>query len=270
MYIPTYPRQTLPETPHAVLCSQSSQTPPVQGDIDPDRPHDINSLTIGELGCEEVLVSAHDDGDVCVWYTRDLSRMALRDNVGRSAWGVTIHKERRLLAVSSNTHDITVFELGVRHGQGGEDCFDADGEEYDDECGSREEVLRRVSLEPAGSESTRKRTTRDEDGTSDETEDGLGHRQNGGTRPQKTGFKRRKGKETAVHDTSIRKVLRGHGHNVPSISFLDDSSGRWLAGVSYDGMVILWDVHTQRMVEKCKLAYVAAMGWSYVVLICYQ
>jgi len=34
---------------------------------------------------------------------------------------------------------------------------------------------------------------------------------------------------------------------------LDDSSGRWLVGTAIDGMVILWDVHMEKMVEKCKL-----------------
>ncbi|KAI5816003.1 hypothetical protein BZA77DRAFT_247476, partial [Pyronema omphalodes] len=111
VYIPIFPYQTLPETPYTVLTSEHLDGRP--GFINTQDPHGINSLTIGELGSEEVLVSAHDDGDVCIWYTKNLSRIALRRNVGESAWGVALHRERRLLAVSANTHDITVFELGV-------------------------------------------------------------------------------------------------------------------------------------------------------------
>lgn len=209
------------------------------GYIDPQCPHAINTLTIGELGEEEVLVSAHDDGDVCVWYTRDLSRMALRENVGESAWGVAIHKEKRLLAVSANTHDITVFELGV--GRCG--IREEEDEEKEREVG-KDVLARRMEAVPPESSchgETRKRMAGDEAG-----------RVCGRPRASSAvnGHKRRKEKKAARKDKSV-KVLKGHSHNIPSISFLDDSSGRWLAGTSIDGVVILWDVHTQRMVEKC-------------------
>ena len=35
------------------------------------------------------------------------------ENVGMSAWGLAIHKEARLIAVSANTHEITVFAFAL-------------------------------------------------------------------------------------------------------------------------------------------------------------
>ncbi|KAG0640516.1 hypothetical protein HOY80DRAFT_1068744, partial [Tuber brumale] len=75
------------------------------------KPPASNSLTVGDLRYEEVLVSAHDDGDICIWYTSSLSELAFRLSVGESGWGVAFHKDRRLGVVSANNHAIQVFEL---------------------------------------------------------------------------------------------------------------------------------------------------------------
>ena len=37
----------------------------------------------------------------------------LRDNVGCSAWGLAIHKDHRLIAVSSNMHIVTIFAPAI-------------------------------------------------------------------------------------------------------------------------------------------------------------
>ncbi|TGZ81002.1 hypothetical protein EX30DRAFT_395837 [Ascodesmis nigricans] len=184
VYAPTYPYQRIPEKPLTIL--KSTPLYGYGGYIDQTHPHYINSLTIGELGSEEVLVSAHDNGDVCVWYTSDLSRVALQKNVRLSAWGVALHQKKRLLAVSANSHEITIFGLSADGARAG-----------------------------------------------------------------------------AVMETA--KVLKGHGHNIPSISFLDDDDGRWLAGTSIDGSVILWDIWEEMMVEKCNMGFMAK-GWSVSLL----
>lgn len=68
------------------------------------------------------------------------------------------------------------------------------------------------------------------------------------------GCKRRRRKKSPLKDKTV-KTLIGHGHNIPNISFLGDPSGRWLVGTSIDGTVILWDVTTERAVEKCKMGF---------------
>ncbi|RPB25392.1 hypothetical protein L211DRAFT_848235 [Terfezia boudieri ATCC MYA-4762] len=214
VYQPTYPSQAFPERPLHILDSEPTTT--CNGLIEPRYPHAINSITIGDLGVEEVLVSAHDDGDVCVWYTRDLTRIALRRNVGISAWGVALHKGKRLLAVSANSHLIHVFHLGIG-----------------DKEHKAERARRTASndMEMGGN------------GTINERPD----------EPQ--------------WSTNPVKILEGHGHNIPSISFLDDASGNWLVGTSIDGMVIVWDIEKEEKAKETKLSNSdRRRGWSVLFL----
>ncbi|KAG6265077.1 hypothetical protein E4U47_006565 [Claviceps purpurea] len=144
VYVPrSVPRQTFPR--HADAQIETSSSPAgrlVGGSIDEKAPHMINHLTVGALGQEEVVVTGHDDGDVTAFYTKEIadyisSRFNTRsgnimsrggwnlsppapsrckvptpffkENVGGSAWGLAIHQQSRLIAVSSNRSEITVF-----------------------------------------------------------------------------------------------------------------------------------------------------------------
>jgi hypothetical protein len=111
-------------------------------------PHAVNQLYVGDLGTEEILVCVCDDGDVLVYTTRSIDQAitkcdsspddieAMFDppmaffvaNVGASCWGVAIHKAARMIAVSANTHIITVFAFALdRPNQRSED-FNSDKE----------------------------------------------------------------------------------------------------------------------------------------------
>lgn len=213
VYRPAFPNQRIPASgPYIILESEPSTNRP--GFIDATHPHGINSLTIGELGHAEVLVSAHDNGDVCVWYTAEIEsprtghpRIAIRRHVRESAWGVAIHPQRRLLAVSANSAEITVFELGMER----DEVRDALSEETADKTSKRKTLRARTRRLKA---------------------------------PPFMG-------PSGMNEYS----LIGHNNNIPNISFLPDSSGRWLVGVGIDGMVLLWDVYATRPVEKCKLGF---------------
>lgn len=181
-------------------------------------------------------MSAHDDGDVCAWYTRDLRRIAFRLSVGESAWGVALHKEQRLLAVSANTHLIQVFELAI-------------GRNPDDE--GEEEGVEGLGDERVRTPQTGSRKRRRQRHTGEEPTDGSGEEEDS---PVCTSCKTHRRRKNPVKDKTV-KTLIGHEHNIPNISFLDDPSGRWLVGTSIDGIVILWDVKTERIVEKCKMGY---------------
>lgn len=253
VYVPIYPDQTLPLEPHTKLVSEVDGD--LEGYIDQVCPHNINSLTIGDLGTEEVLVSAHDDGDVCVWYTSDLTRMAMRFNVGKSAWGVSIHRKRRLLAVSANTHLITVFDLAInKEVLAAEEKEDGNmhiekGGQYMEKnwLGIVEDNSIRRRRPNCGKDVIKKQVA-------EESQAGL----IGETRESKN-------RENPTVKDNVIKILKGHNDNIPSISFLNDNSGRWLVGTSIDGMVILWDVYTERMVEK-RLMGSRTMGWSVLSL----
>jgi len=95
----------------------------------------MNSIIVGNLGNLEIIFFAFDDGDVGAYYTHAIARCIkansgqshnsgtpprqtppkefFHDNVGLSAWGLAIHERSRLLAVSSNRHEVTVFAFAT-------------------------------------------------------------------------------------------------------------------------------------------------------------
>lgn len=140
--------------PAAIIDPKDSETPMakhVGGHINPTMPQVISHMVVGELGDEEILLVARDNGDVAAWYTHTIARYIetdpsrsketsqrnsessghdsrlpspkhfFADNVGMSAWGLAIHKESRLIAVSANTHEITVFAFAMKQREGAAD-----------------------------------------------------------------------------------------------------------------------------------------------------
>jgi hypothetical protein len=88
------------------------------------RPHDINRITVGLLGNREMVIVACDDGDVVGYWTSQIVDKldrhidvdiapAFRDNVEESAWGIAIHSRSRKIAISSNTHRLSIFSFGL-------------------------------------------------------------------------------------------------------------------------------------------------------------
>ncbi|ETS87575.1 hypothetical protein PFICI_01403 [Pestalotiopsis fici W106-1] len=119
----------LPSKPDLVLKpARSAAARYIIGTINPGKPHEVNHLIVGDLGLEEILLMAHDDGDVTGYYTKEIeneiaaietsqklsgyvvkTKPFFQENVGKSAWGLSIHMKSRLIAVGSNLHAVTVF-----------------------------------------------------------------------------------------------------------------------------------------------------------------
>lgn len=134
--------------PEAILDPRNSMTDMskcVSPAINPSCPNAMNHMVVGELGDQEILVVCRDNGDVEAWYTATIAeyiqtnkgmrenrdqakdrgqqtdeiprqphpRHFFADNVGESAWGLAIHKKSRLIAVSSNGHEVTVFAFAL-------------------------------------------------------------------------------------------------------------------------------------------------------------
>lgn len=134
---PQFPTQALSPHPLLILPSQPSR-PGLSGYLDPRTPHSTNNLLVQRLGADEVIATVRDDGDVEVVLVRhvlqalarraeggDGEKMGVRaeeirpifqSNVGISAWGLAIHTEARILAVSSNAHEVRVFKFGLFQG----------------------------------------------------------------------------------------------------------------------------------------------------------
>lgn len=129
--MPHFPTQAISEKPALVFSSQPSD-PNLSGHL-PGHPHAINSLVVQNLGTEEVVAVVRDDGDVDTFLVRhvlqaierraesgntigviaDEVRPIFQDNVESSAWGLAVHSEARILATSSNKHEVRIFKFGL-------------------------------------------------------------------------------------------------------------------------------------------------------------
>ncbi|KAH8840879.1 hypothetical protein MCOR27_003780 [Pyricularia oryzae] len=142
VYSPENAPQVLRRAP--LLCLKPTPCPVAaitRGHISVPMPHQVNNMITGMLGDSEVLLAAFDDGDVVGYYTHQIAEAiehaARRSSgknvvaaqppyeffhrgVGKSAWGLAVHAKSRLIAVSSNTHEVTVFALSLLKGSGTE------------------------------------------------------------------------------------------------------------------------------------------------------
>lgn len=71
VYTPGFPEQTITIKPKLVIDLPRSR-PGLRGYLDPSRPHAINHLIVGDIGNEEILVVACDDGDVISYTVRSI------------------------------------------------------------------------------------------------------------------------------------------------------------------------------------------------------
>jgi hypothetical protein len=111
------------------------------------------------LGQDEIILITCDDGDVIGYRTEEIQRAVdkrreasddendifaeepvrtfLHRNVGASAWGLAIHQEARMIAISANTHKVTVIAYALAQPGGNSDnssiSSDSDMEECSDE-----------------------------------------------------------------------------------------------------------------------------------------
>ncbi|KAF2478837.1 hypothetical protein BDY17DRAFT_60335 [Neohortaea acidophila] len=147
VYEPQYPTQAVSKNP-LLFFTSSPSAPGLAGYIDPTNPHAINNLVVQFLGNEEVVAVVRDDGDVDAFLIRhvvgaiarraessmsyppfeDGIRPFFQANVEKSAWGLSIHAQARVLAVSSNAHEVRVFKFGLLH------AHDPDSSEHEDDA----------------------------------------------------------------------------------------------------------------------------------------
>lgn len=134
MYQPTFPNQWIPGEPDLILHPPTS-SPDLHPGIDPEDPHSITRLHVDYLGQDEIILITCDDGDVIGYRTEEIQRVLdkraessdddqgfqiedpvrtfLHRNVGDSAWGLAIHREARMIAISANTHKVTVIAYAL-------------------------------------------------------------------------------------------------------------------------------------------------------------
>ncbi|KAK5104472.1 hypothetical protein LTS08_002361 [Lithohypha guttulata] len=125
-YQPEFPYQTLSKEPVLRIAPELAN-PHANGYLSSARenvsPHCINHLMVGDLGSQEILALVTDSGNVIAYYTSSVAAAINRASAQReggtnsdilglrhffsywvrqSSWGLDIHKEARMIAVSSN------------------------------------------------------------------------------------------------------------------------------------------------------------------------
>ena len=232
VYQPKFPFQKLAGKPSLTIPATLAE-PKAQGYIDARQSHTINHIIVGDLGTEEILLVATDSGNIAAYHTKAIRDAIAKDPykysadgrsdfvgvraffshwVHESAWGLAIHKEARMIAVSANTPfstpsqddhaKITVFAFALT-GQ-----VDA---EYTVNDGGAVEPLEQLEWKAW---------------VPIPYEPWLGDR---------------------THN--YKTVLSGHIDNIPNISFINsshDRDGSWLLSTDIGGRMKLWHVWIRR------------------------
>jgi hypothetical protein len=149
VYQPNFPNQGLSKEAQLILRPPISY-PNLESGIDLDNPHSITRILVDYLGHEEVILVTCDDGDVVGYRveaiqrcleqraqhsskknqeleSEDYVKVFLHRNVGASAWGLAVHQEARMLAISANTHNVTVLAYALAEGA---TLFDSDSSDH--------------------------------------------------------------------------------------------------------------------------------------------
>ncbi|KAL9027172.1 MAG: hypothetical protein Q9196_004270 [Gyalolechia fulgens] len=239
VYQPANQEQYLPN-PISTIPLASSNTG-LSGYIDPANSHSINHLIVADLGIEELVIAACDDGDVVAYTTRSIRKeiehrapgdyrspdiiSRLRpffvNNVGMSAWGIAVHKEARMIAISSNSTKINVFVFALSDSSGGKYDAQDDEDDLDSDlmsCLPAQEWIQTTS---------------------------PNH-----------------------HDRSrnIEIVLSAHWNNIPNVAFFNPANPSdgdiFLVSTDIDGTTYIWSVWQRAVAKQFYLALESIRGWG--------
>ncbi|KAJ8609002.1 hypothetical protein MRB53_039361 [Persea americana] len=129
IYRPLFPSQSLEQS--CLIIPSRPSSCDLHGYLDDRHPDHINNMIVTLLGNEEVVAIVRDNGDVDIFLTRhivqtiqqreesdldvvaDEIRPMFQRNVGISAWGIAIHSAARIIAVSSNKHEVSIFKFAL-------------------------------------------------------------------------------------------------------------------------------------------------------------
>lgn len=200
-----------------------------------------------------MIVAVCDDGDVIAYTTRSVRetienamidneeelpntatvKRILFRNVVKSAWGIAIHKDARLIAVSANTHKITVFAFALYR----EPLLFKSGFLND----------REVLFNP---------NVPDDEGPFQPLSD------HSGDKDGLQSIRFRYGPNEWISATpfshliilrsryNLEITLEGHRNNIPDIAFCNtaaDLAGRYLVSTDLNGTTLVWDIWRRKI-----------------------
>lgn len=204
------------------------KSPFADGYIDRSNPHTINAILVDDLGRDEILLLATDSGNVCGYHVEVIYSALARckeeklerpfdgtqlspfftEDVGMSAWGLATHKFARLIAVSSNTGQITVYAFAL---------------------------VDTAVNEDKRSQPSQPQISQDRGLLSDQTWVSINNRK-----------QLRALRELMPHNhrsRNLRLTYRGHFDNIPCVSFANfdlDANGIWMVSTDISNRVIIW------------------------------
>ncbi|KAJ5936088.1 hypothetical protein N7454_005386 [Penicillium verhagenii] len=226
VWIPSGPLQLLGTQPEMII-HPVMRDPTADGYIDRSNPHTINAILVDDLGLEEILLLGTDSGNVCAYHVEAIYSAVVRcasrghqrpfdgsevtpfftEIVGMSAWGLATHKYARLIAVSANTGQITVFAFAlvdstpVKEKTGADFLADEHFVQPDRDwfhVDTKKQFQDLQDLMP------------------------VNHR-----------------------SRNLRISYRGHYNNIPSVSFANfdlDANGEWMVSTDITNRVIIWRI----------------------------
>ncbi|KAK8212573.1 hypothetical protein IWZ01DRAFT_271281 [Phyllosticta capitalensis] len=134
VYQPSFPDQRLESDPNLIIQPSGPETAHAYLPGIPLGPgRYINHLIVDFLGNEEILLLALHNGGVIGYRVSQIQQAIekrqepdcvesnvgddvtpfFNENVGKSVWGLSIHREARMIAVSSNTHKVTIYAFAL-------------------------------------------------------------------------------------------------------------------------------------------------------------
>ena len=238
VYTPSFPEQTI--TAKAKLVIRLPKTPyGFAGAIDRSRPHAVNHLIVGDLGDEEIVVVACDDGEVISYSVRSIS-LAIEEGA-RTVYGLDMYKDagrrrlgrQNLILPIADDPDRVSGRLLVPwfHEHVGASAWGL--------ATHKRALLLAVSSNAERITVYAPSLSPERNGASDWMDPPVNE--------SDRYLVSETGSSIFLRDRSLsrRVVLRGHTTNIPNIAFCDndlDPEGRYLVSTDINGYTFIWDV----------------------------
>lgn len=202
-----------------------------------------------DLGHEEILLIACDDGDIIAYRTQAIQAAVVSrsvkapkaffvQNVGLSAWGLAIHRHSRLIAVSSNSFKILIFAFALSNPK-------TKGERLELPAEHQNYPFEQFGGSFTSVESPKKLRSQEESNYLDPVPN---------DRRQDIVF-----------------GLNKHTNNVPNIAFWIGARSEedvFLASVDIDGRVIIWNVWRRQMLFTIQVPLASGSEFAHIPLNC--
>lgn len=249
VYTPSFPEQTVTTKPQLVIDLPRSR-PGLRGYLDPSRPHAVNHLIVGDIGDEETVVVACDDGDVISYTVRSIS-LAI-DEGAKTVFAPDPYEDQKLKHYRQSGWANLILPIADPHRTPG---FRILAPWFHENVGAsawglathKQAMLLAVSS-----------NTKEINIFSLGPHWLLERRATGGMRPWNRASRSTYppptiierfliGETRRLRDLSLggKVTLRGHLANIPNVAFCDnnlDPGGSYLASTDIDGCTIVWDI----------------------------